>query len=167
MKIKLLFQRVYFKSSEWKDVLSYFNSFNISLNVLLLSKHSLFLPLKGIKEQLLGECFLVEFNGLNFMDLSFCFAFINKVVGKYVNRLFFIGFLFDINNKYYFFSNNLINQYFSYLTYRKTNYKLENTINLLFLYNFLKLLKVHNVRTNTSMSLLKSKQTFFFFNYYY
>lgn len=168
MKIKIIFQKTYFKSNEWKDVISFFKTFNIDLHILLLSKNIFIDSLKKIKENILGECFLVEINSLSNSEIfSICFNIINKVTNKYINRLFCIGFLIEINNDLLFFNTYVIKNYLLYLNFRQKNNFFNFNINSFFLYEFLKFIKLYNLKPNLSSLFLRNYNIVHSFNHYY
>lgn len=170
MKIKLVFQKTYFKSNEWKEVVSFFKTFNLDLNILLLSKNIFINPLKKIKGNLLGECFLVEINILTLSTyeiLTCCFDLISKITSKYINRIFCIGFLIEIKNQLFFFSMSVIKNYLAYLTFRRKNNSSMYSINSFFLYELFKFNRILNIKSNISLFFVKNYNLTFFFNYYY
>lgn len=168
MKIKLIFQKTYFKSTEWNDVVSFFKTLKINVNLLLLSRNIFISSLKKIKENLLGECLLVEINSvLNSELFTICFDVINKVSTKYLNRLFFIGFLIEIENKLYFFYTHIIKNYFFYLNYRQKNNSSIFSINSFFLYEFFKFIKLNSLKFNISSLYVKNVNLINTFNFYY
>lgn len=52
MKIQLLYQKVYFKSNEWKELVSFLSSIFIESNIYLLSKNNVITLLKNMKKKL-------------------------------------------------------------------------------------------------------------------
>ena len=103
MKLQLLYQKVYFKSNEWKDLVSNIHSFDSSISIFLLSKNIFLNELKQIKHKFLGECVIIE---LFFYDINVVFNLINKLQKQYGAKFFLIGFLFNQNEKIYFLKNN-------------------------------------------------------------
>jgi hypothetical protein len=170
MKLQLLFQKTYFKAGEWKEFTFFLKSLdpNSTFSISLLSKNTFFPPLKKIKEQFLGECFLIEINMASSFDvLSFCFDVINKVCAKYTNRFFFIGFLIEIDNIMYFFSKNNIKNYLLYLNSKKQRVGTNYSINQFLLYEFFKFVKLSEVQVGVGLSFFKNYNSFSYFNYYY
>lgn len=165
--MKLLYQKIYFKSNEWKEFISFLKTINKDITVSLLSKNIFFNSFKIIKNQFLGECFIINIsitNKLNFFSLYL--DLINKIQSKYNNRLFFIGFLYEQFNKIYFLTKNQIQYYSFFFENRKNNNFLFN-INLLFLYEFFKFFKLLSVNREICLSFFKKNKNIHFFNLYY
>jgi hypothetical protein len=119
MKLQLLYQKVYFKSNEWKDLVNNIRSFDPSISVFLLSKNIFLQELKEIKNKFLGECVIVEFT---FNDINIIFELINKIQKQYGSKFFLIGFLFNQNNKVYFLKMDQFKYYLSFFNDKKKNH---------------------------------------------
>ncbi len=79
MKLQLLYQKVYFKSSEWKELVNYIKSFDQNISVFLLSKNIFLNELKQVKNKFLGECVILE---ITFKEISVLFELMNKIQHK-------------------------------------------------------------------------------------
>lgn len=164
MKLQLLYQKVYFKSTEWKELLSFIHSIEPNISISLLSKNTFFIPLKQIKQNFIGECILLDFELTSFDSL---FDLINKIQHKYAARLFLIGFLTNFNNVVYFLKINQLKNYYSFFNYKKNNIT-NTTINSFLLYELLKHIKLNEVSYSLRLSFFKKNFSFYSnFNYYY
>lgn len=167
MKLKLLFQKVYFKSSEWLELVSYVKSISSDISILLLSKNIFFNSFKIVKMNFLGECLIIELsNNTEKNILSLAVEVINKLNAKYLNRIFFIGFLYEFNNKLFFFNLNDLKNYNSYFLYR-TNYSSNININSLFLIELIKYFKLLEAFYGLRLYFLKNNMSYSNFCYYY
>ncbi len=164
MKLQLLYQKVYFKSNEWKDLVSFAESINKNVSIFLLSKNIFLSELKQVKNKFLGECVIIEFPFMEFNAIS---DFINKMHLKYALKFFLIGFLFNFESKTYFIKIKQFRDYLSYFNSKKgKSIKLTN-INTIILYEFLKYLKLNEVSYNVSMSFFKNNIFNHNFSFYY
>lgn len=165
MMIQLLYQKVYFKTEDWKNVLLFLKTEIANISIYLLSKNYFLDSLKKMKLHFLGECFIIE------LPISFLFSFklqalLNKIDSKYHSCLFFIGLIY--NNL--FISKLQFDYYFTYFLFRKknnTNYI--NSYNQLLLYEFFKFYKIRNDNSRISLFFFKyySMQLNITFCYYY
>jgi hypothetical protein len=165
MKLQLLYQKVYFKSNEWKELISFISSLSSDLSVFLLSKNIFLSSLKEVKEKFLGECVIVE---LVFNNLNFLFDIIAKIQSKYSSRFFLVGFLWNFNNKIYFLKVDQMKNYFSFYNYKKKNNQTSSIVSIhsLVLYDFMKFLKLNEVSSSICLSFLKTYSVNNF-SYYY
>jgi hypothetical protein len=163
MKIQLLYQKVYFKSSEWKELVNNIRSFDSSISLFLLSKNTYLSELKEIKSKFLGECVIVEFF---FNDINMLFDLVSKIQSKCSSKFFLVGFLFNSDSKVYFLKVEQIKHYLSYYSDRKKNLGRLNTLHSLFLYEFLKFLKLNEVNKSLCLSFFKNNVLDTNFNYY-
>ncbi len=164
MKLQLLYQKVYFKSSEWKDLVNYIKSFDQNISVFLLSKNIFLNELKQVKNKFLGECVILE---ITFKEISVLFELMSKIQHKYSSRFFLIGFLFSSENKVYFLKIEQIKYYFSFFNDRKKNKSSLISFNTLIIYEFLKFLKLNEVNKSICMSFFKNIIYNNNFSYYY
>jgi hypothetical protein len=165
MKLQLLYQKVYFKSNEWKELVSFISSFHSDLSVFLLSKNVFLSSLKEVKEKFLGECVIVE---LVINDLNFLFDIVAKIQSRYSSRFFLVGFLWNFNNKIYFLKVDQMKNYFSFYNYKKKNNQTSSIVGIhsLVSYDFMKLLKLNEVSLSICLSFFKTYSVNSF-SYYY
>lgn len=163
MKLQLLYQKVYFKSNEWKDLVKNIRSFDPSISIFLLSKNIFLNELKQVKGKFLGECVIVE---LSFSDINIVFDLINKVQKQYSSKLFLIGFLFNQNNKIYFLKIDQFKYFLSFYNDKKKKPLLSTSFQTLVLYEFLKLLKINEVNKGICLSFFKNNIFNTNFTYY-
>jgi len=169
MNVRLLYQKVYFKSDEWKEFISFISSLSSIVTISLLSKNTVDASLKEIKKFLLGECLILElFINDNFF--STLFSLTNKIQQKYAARVFLIGFLVSLDNRIYFIKVDQLHHYSTLLIEQEK--KKKNTISSihqLLLYEILKLLKFPEITYSLSLSYLKNNAVFSknTLNYYY
>lgn len=163
MKLQLLYQKVYFKSNEWKDLVKNIRSFDPSISIFLLSKNIFLNELKQVKGKFLGECVIVE---LSFSDINIVFDLINKVQKQYSSKLFLIGFLFNQNNKIYFLKIDQFKYFLSFYNDKKKKPLLSTSFQTLVLYEFLKFLKVNEVNKGICLSFFKNNIFNTNFTYY-
>ena len=164
MKLQLLYQKVYFKSNEWKELVSFASSINKNVSIFLLSKNIFLSDLKQIKSKFLGECVIVEFS---VVDFNLVFDFINKMHLKYALKFFLVGFLFNFDNKTYFLKIKQFKDYLSYFNFKKEKSLTLTSINTILSYELLKYLKLNEISFSISMSFFKK---FIFnsnFSFYY
>lgn len=163
MKLQLLYQKVYFKSNEWKELVSYIRSLNSDLSIFLLSKNIFLNELKQVKSKFLGECVIIE---LVFKDINLIFDLINKIQNKYSSKFFLIGFLLYQDNKVYFLKIEQLKYYLSFYNNQiKKPFSLVS-FNSLILYEFLKYLKLNEVNKSICLSFFKN-HSINNFSYYY
>lgn len=163
MKLQLLYQKVYFKSNEWKDLVQNIRCFDPNISIFLLSKNIFLSELKQIKGQFLGECVIIEFF---FKDINIVFDLINKIQKQYGSRFFLIGFLFNQNNKIYFLKIEQFKYYLSFYNDRKKKPLLDSSFQTLILYEFLKFLKLNEINKNICVSFFKNNILNNSFTYY-
>ncbi len=163
MKLQLLYQKVYFKSNEWKDLVNNIRSFDSNLTLFLLSKNTFLLKLKKVKNTFLGECVIIE---LTFSDINTVFNIINKINKQYGSKFFLIGFLFNQNNKIYFLKMDQFKYFLSYYNDKVKSLSLSNGIHSLVLYELLKFLKLNEVNKSICLSFFKSNIFNNSFTYY-
>jgi len=163
MKLQLLYQKVYFKSSEWKELVNSIRSFDQNISVFLLSKNIFLDELKQVKSKFLGECVIVE---LYFNDINIVFELINKIQKQFSSKFFLIGFLFNQNNKVYFLKVDQFKYYLSFFNDRKKRGSLTNSFHTLILYELLKFLKLNEVNKNICLSFFKNQLFNNSFSYY-
>jgi len=157
MKLQLLYQKVYFKADEWKELLLFIHSILPEVEVSLLSKNTVDLSLKEIKTFLIGECviFNLVFDSTILIKL---FTLVNKIQQKYASRIFLVGFLLFSEDRLYFFKIDQLKNYFALFTDRKKNVRNSLiSLNQFLLYEFLKFLKLTEVSYNISMLYFKNK----------
>lgn len=163
MKLQLLYQKVYFKSNEWKDLVNSIRSFDSNISVFLLSKNIFLDELKQIKSKFLGECVIVEFF---FKDINVVFDLISKLQKQYGSKFFLIGFLFNQNNKVYFLKMDQFKYYISYYNDKKKKSLLTTSFHSLILYELLKFLKLNEVNKSVCLSFFKNNLSQNLFSYY-
>ncbi len=122
MKLQLLYQKVYFKSNEWRDLVNNIRSFDPNISIFLLSKNIFLNELKQVKNKFLGECVIIEFF---FSDINIVFDLINKIQKQYGSKFFLIGFLFNQNNKIYFLKMDQFKYYLSFYNDKKKKHYLQ------------------------------------------
>lgn len=168
MKLQLLFQKVYFKSNEWKELTTFLSSFSSNISVFLLSKNIFFTPLKQVKEFFLGECVVVELLLDNNNFFNVLFDLISKVQNKYSSKFFLVGFLWHFNSKIYFLTVEQIKNYFAFYKFKQNNSSLIG-IHSFFLYEFLKFIKLNEVFFSLRLSFFKNQSLMLnkSFSYYY
>jgi hypothetical protein len=163
MKLQLLYQKVYFKSNEWKELVNSIRSFDQNISIFLLSKNIFLDELKQVKSKFLGECVIVEFS---FNDINVVFELINKIQKQYGSKFFLIGFLFNQNNKIYFLKIDQFKYYLSFYNDKKKKALLTNNFHTLILYELLKFLKLNEINKNVCLSFFKNNLFNNSFNYY-
>jgi hypothetical protein len=163
MKLQLLYQKVYFKSNEWKDLVNSIRSFDSNISVFLLSKNIFLDELKQIKSKFLGECVIVEFF---FKDINVVFDLISKLQKQYGSKFFLIGFLLNQNNKIYFLKMDQFKYYISYYNDKKKKSLLTTSFHSLILYELLKFLKLNEVNKSVCLSFFKNNLSQNLFSYY-
>lgn len=163
MKLQLLYQKVYFKSNEWKDLLSSIRSFNSNVSIFLLSKNIFLNQLKEVKSKFLGECVIVE---ISFSDINVVFDLINKIHKQYGSKFFLIGFLFNQNSKVYFLKIDQFKYYLSFYNDKKNKPLFTSSFNSLILYELLKFLKLNEVNRSVCLSFFKNNVLNNHFTYY-
>jgi hypothetical protein len=165
MKLQLLYQKVYFKSTEWKELVSLIHSIYSKTNIFLLSQNIFFNELKQIKSKFVGECVVVE---IDFNQFNVLFDLINKIQNKYASKFFLIGLLYSLDQNTFFIKVNQLKHYESYFHFKSQN---NNNVSLqsLLLFNFFKQLKLKEVSYALSLAFFKRNNllTNNFFNYYY
>lgn len=165
MKLQLLYQKVYFKSNEWKELVSLINSIYSKTNIFLLSQNIFFNELKQIKNKFVGECVIVE---IEFSQLNILFDLISKIQNKYASKFFLIGLLYCFNNNTFFIKVDQLKHYQSYFNFKSQN---NNNVSLqtLLLFNYLKQLKLKEITYTLSVCFFKKNNLLAtrFFSYYY
>jgi len=162
MKIQLLYQKVYFKSSEWKELISFISTLFSDVSIFLLSKNHVIMSLKQMKLNFLGECLIIEIStslltNTNFNDLML------KIENKYGARLFFIGYLFNNN-----FINKLqMNRYLTYFLFRIQNKMALSNLHNLSLYELFKYFKIQEIKLNIGLFFFKNNCLKTVHSYYY
>jgi hypothetical protein len=162
MKLQLLYQKIYFKSNEWKELVNNIRSFDSNISIFLLSKNIFLNELKQIKTKFLGECVIIEFS---FLDINIVFDLINKIQKQYNSKFFLIGFLLNQGNKVYFLKIDQFKYFLSFYNDKKKKPISNDSLHSLILYEFLKFLKLNEV--NKSVCLSFFKQNIFNYNYTY
>lgn len=161
MKLLLLYQKTYFESSEWKELI---NSLKVQVsNIFLLSKNNFFFPLKNIKKLFLGECVLVE---VVFSSIENLVNFINVVGKKYNARFFPICYILVYNNSYYFIQPNQLQLYSTFIECRVNSKELVS-INNFFLYEFIKFFSYKEMLLKTGLLYLRENRIQTINSYYY
>lgn len=164
MKLQLLYQKVYFKSNEWRDLVNNIRSLDSNVNLFLLSKNTFLSELKKVKNTFLGECVIIE---LVFNNINAVFNIINKINKQYGSKFFLIGFLFNKNNKIYFLKMDQFRYFLSYYNEKvKSSSSLSNGFHSLILYELLKFLKLNEVNKSICLSFFKNNISNNFFTYY-
>jgi len=163
MKLQLLYQKVYFKSNEWKDLVNNIRSFDSNISVFLLSKNIFLDELKQVKSKFLGECVIVEFF---FNDINLVFDLINKIQKQYGSKFFLIGFLFNQSNKVYFLKMDQFKYYLSFYNDKRKKSLLTTSFHSLILYELLKFLKLAEVNKSVCLSFFKNNLSHNLFSYY-
>lgn len=163
MKLQLLYQKVYFKSNEWKDLVNNIRSFDSNLTLFLLSKNTFLSELKKVKNTFLGECVIIE---LIFNNINIVFNIINKINKQYGSKFFLIGFLFNQNNKIYFLKMDQFKYFLSYYNDKLKSLSLSSSFHSLILYELLKFLKLNEVNKSICLSFFKSNVFYNSFTYY-
>ncbi len=163
MKLQLLYQKVYFKSNEWRDLVNNIRSFDPNISIFLLSKNIFLNELKQVKNKFLGECVIIEFF---FSDINIVFDLINKIQKQYGSKFFLIGFLFNQNNKIYFLKMDQFKYYLSFYNDKKKKPLFTSSFNSLILYELLKFLKLNEVNKNVCLSFFKNSILNNSFTYY-
>lgn len=162
MKIQLLYQKVYFKSNEWKELVSFISSLFVDSNIFLLSKNHVITFLKKIKSNFLGECLIIEipvslFESSNFYEL------LQKIESRYSSKLFLIGYLFSNH----FISKSQLINYLLYMSFRKKNKLNVFGIHSFFLYETLKLFKLQELGLSLRLFFFRSSRLSTYYTYYY
>jgi len=153
MKIQLLFQKVYFKSQEWKDLLVFLEKKKVS--AFLLSKNIFLDSYKQVKHNFLGECVIIDFNENEKDFFSQLDDFLSQIKNKFNFKFFLIGFLFNSNSLIYFITIEQLKYY--YIFYKsKLNNKSLNGLHSIFLFNLLKELKLKEIANGICQSFLKN-----------
>jgi len=170
MKLQLLFQKVYFKSNEWKELNSFLLGLSPNISIFLLSKNIFFTPLKQVKESFLGECVVLEIMFSDGDIFNLLFDLISKIQNKYPSKFFLIGFLWQFNEKVYFLTMEQMKNYFSFYKFKQGNLKKNvDGIHSFFLYDFLKFIKLNEVFCSIRLSFFKNQSLVSnrHFSYYY
>ena len=153
--MKLLYQKVYFKSDEWKELLSYIFSISSKVSVSLLSKNVVDPSLKTIKDILVGECVILN---TDIHTLSSLFVLINKIQLKYSSRLFLVGFLFQSLDVMYFLQLEQLRNYNNFFDYKKKNIlNPMYTVNQFILFELCKFFKLNDSNIELCMYFFSSK----------
>jgi len=164
MNIQLLFQKVYFKSQEWKDLLIFLEKKNMS--AFLLSKNIFLCSYKQVKHNFLGECVIIDFHENEkdfFLQLS---DFLLQIKNKFNFKFFLIGFLFNCNSKIYFLTIEQFKCYYSFYQNKKNNNSIHGLHSVL-LFNFLKELKFNEIANGVCQSFFKTYMNSNNFSLYY
>jgi len=165
MKIQLLFQKVYFKSQEWKDLLIFLKD-KKNVSIFLLSKNIFLDSYKQVKHNFLGECVIIDF----FEDEKIFFSslndFLSQIKNKYNFKFFLIGFLLDINSKIYFFTIEQFKNYYLFYKNKTNNFSISGLHSIL-LFNLLRQLKLNEVKNSICQFFFKSHINNINFSFYY
>lgn len=147
MKILLVYQKTYFKSDEWRELLPLVQPNGI----FLLSKNIFLKHFKEIKELFIGECVVIEITSTSFKYLM---DFLNTLNKRYAMRFFPVCYFLVYNDFYYLLGLDQLNMYTAYLKNRSSSLDVIG-VHCMFLYEFLKTLFYKEFVYKTSLVFFK------------
>jgi len=154
MKIQLLFQKVYFKLQEWKELLIFLEK-KKDVFAFLLSKNIFLDSYKQVKHNFLGECVIVDFYENEKDFFSQLDSFLGQIKNKFNFKFFLIGFLFNCDSKINFLTVEQFKNYYLFYNNKKNNNSIHGLHSIL-LFNFLKTLKIKEIEYGICQSFLKT-----------